>query len=136
MQNLIYPMAALVGLTFIVMYLLLILRVKTVRARKISPRYFKLNKGGELPDNVVTVEHNFNNLLELPVLFYTVCILALILNKNIDYFVIHAWGYVFFRYLHTYIHITYNNIVHRLIAFGLSTVVLFSMWVKVLLIVS
>lgn len=136
MQNLIYPMAALVGLTFIVMYLLLILRVKTVRARKISPRYFKLNKGGELPDNVVTVEHNFNNLLELPVLFYTVCILAIILNQSIDYFVIHAWVYVFFRYLHTYIHITYNNIVHRLIAFGLSTVVIFSMWVKVLLIVS
>jgi len=134
--SLVYPMVALAGLTFIMMFILLLLRVKSVRTRKVSPRYFKLNKGGELPDNVLVVSQNYNNLLELPVLFYAVCILAIILNQSAEYFVIHAWVYVFLRYLHSYIHITYNHILHRLTIFALSCFVLISMWVKVVLLVS
>lgn len=129
-------MAALFGLTFIVMYLLLILRVAAVKTRKISPRYFKLNKGGELPDNVVAVTQNYTNLLELPVLFYTVCVIAIILNQSVEYFIYHAWVFVALRYLHSYIHTTYNHILHRLYVFALSGFVLLSMWVKAVLIVS
>ena len=133
---LVYPMAALAGLTFLMMFLLLLLRVKSVQTGKVSARYFKLNKGGELPDNAIVVSQNYNNLLELPVLFYAVCILAIILNQSAEYFVIHAWVYVFLRYLHSYIHITYNHILHRLTIFALSCFVLISMWVKVVLLVS
>ena len=133
---LVYPMAALAGLTFLMMFLLLLLRVKSVRAREVSPRYFKLNKGGELPDNVLVVSQNYNNLLELPVLFYAACIIAIILNQSVDYFVIHAWVYVALRYIHSYIHITYNHILHRLAAFALSCFILISMWVKIVILVS
>ena len=133
---LVYPMVALMGLTIFMISLMLVLRVKTVRSRKISPRYFKLNKGGELPDNVIAVTQNYSNLLELPVLFYTVCIIAIILNQSAEYFVIHAWIYVVLRYMHSYIHTTYNHILHRLIVFGLSCFVLISMWAKVVIIVS
>ena len=136
MHNLVYPMAALVLLTFIVMYLMLILRVKAVRTRKISPRYFKLYKDEEIPDNVLAVSHNYTNLLELPVLFYVVCVIAMNLNQSAEYFVYHAWFFVFFRYIHSYIHMTYNHILHRLSAFALSGFVLLSMWIKVVLLVS
>lgn len=134
--SLVYPMAALIGLTAFMISLMLVLRVKTVRLRKISPRYFKLNKGGELPDNVIAVTQNYSNLLELPVLFYTVCVIAIILNQSTEYFVIHAWVYVALRYMHSYIHTTYNHILHRLIIFGLSCFVLISMWVKLVLLVT
>ena len=134
--SLIYPMAALVFLTFFMVYMLWVMRVKAVRARKISPRYFKLNRGGELPDSVVAVTQNYNNLLELPVLFYTVCFIAIILNQSAEYFVYHAWVFVALRYLHSYIHTTYNHILHRLYVFSLSSFVLLSMWVKVIIIAS
>lgn len=134
--SLIYPMAVLMALTFLMLSLLLALRVKAVRLRKVSPRYFKLNKGGELPDNVIAVSQNYSNLLELPVLFYTVCVVAIVLNQSAEYFVIHAWVYVALRYIHSYIHITYNHILHRLAIFGMSCFVLISMWVKVILLVS
>ncbi len=134
--SIVYPMAAMVMLTFIVMYLMLLLRVKAVRTRKISPRYFKLNKGAEIPDNVLAVSQNYTNLLELPVFFYTVGILAIVLNQNVEYFVYHAWAFVIARYIHTYIHITYNHILHRLYAFAISGFILLSMWIKVLLIIS
>ena len=134
--SLIYPMVALVFLTFFMVYLLWVMRVKAVRAREISPRYFKLNRGGELPEGVTAVTQNYNNLLELPILFYAVCIVAIILNQSAEYFIYHAWAFVALRFLHTYIHTTYNHILHRLYVFALSSFVLLSMWVKVVLIVS
>lgn len=134
--SLVYPMAALVLLTFFIMYLMLLVRVKAVRLRKISPRYFKLNRGGELPDNVIAISQNYGNLLELPALFYAVCIIAIMLNQSAEYFVIHAWAFVILRYIHSYIHTTYNHILHRLFAFALSGFILLSMWVKIVLIVS
>jgi hypothetical protein len=134
--SLIYPMAALVFLTFFMMYMILFLRVKAVRARKISPRYYKLYKNGEEPDTLVTVGHNYSNLLELPLLFYVVCVIAIGLDQNAEYFVLHAWAFVALRYIHSYIHTTYNHILHRLFAFAASGFVLLSMWIKVILIVS
>jgi len=131
--SLVYPMAVLVLLTFFVMYLMLISRVKAVRLRKISPRYFKLNQGGELPDNVTAIGQNYGNLLELPVLFYTVCIIAIVLDQSTEYFVIHAWAFVIIRFIHTYIHVTYNHILHRLYAFAMSGFILLSMWIKVVM---
>ena len=64
--SLIYPIAALIFLTFFIMYLLLVLRVKAVRTHKVSPRYFKLNKGEDIPDNILAVSQNYSNLFELP----------------------------------------------------------------------
>lgn len=135
MLSIVYPMAALVLLTFFMLYMLWFLRVKAVRARKISPKYFKLNRGGELPDTVTVVTQNYNNLLELPILFYAVCIVAIVINQSVEYFVIHAWVFVALRYLHSYIHTTYNHILHRLYVFALSGFVLLSMWVKTVLLV-
>ena len=133
--SLIYPMASLALLTFFMIYMLLLLRIKAVRTRKVSPRYFKLNTGGELPDNVVAVSQNYSNLLELPILFYAACVIAIIINQSAEYFVIHAWVYVVLRYMHSYIHVTYNHILHRLTIFGLSCFILISMWVKLVLLV-
>lgn len=133
--SLIYPMAALVFLTFSMMYFLLILRVKAVRSKKVSPRYFKLNKGDDIPDNMLAVSQNYSNLFELPALFYVACVVAIILNQSAEYFVVHAWFFVLFRYIHSYIHVTYNHILHRLAAFAISGFILLSMWIKIILLV-
>jgi hypothetical protein len=38
--------------------------------------------------------------------------------------------------VHSIVHLTYNNVVHRLAAFAASAVVLFILWVKLFLAVS
>ena len=134
--SIIYPMAALVLLTVVILLLILYFRVKAVRARKISPLYFKHNKGGELPDHLISITQNYNNLLELPILFYAVCLIVLVLQLDNISFVILAWIYVILRYIHSYIHTTYNHIIHRLISFALSCFVLTAMWVKVIVTLS
>jgi hypothetical protein len=44
-----------------------------------------------------------------------------------------AWGYVLLRFVHCAIHLSYNDVYHRLIAFGLSNIVLAGMWAFLLL---
>ena len=136
MQNLflIFPMAALILLTFIVLIVMLFFRINAVRLKQLSLKYFKLNQGDEVPEHLVAITQNYHNLLELPPLFYIVCIIAMLLNKNIEYLTILAWSYVGLRYLHSLIHTTYNNVTHRLFAFLLSCVVLLIMWIKVVFI--
>jgi len=58
MTSLIYPMAALALLTVSIMLIMLFLRVKAVRTRKLSPRYFKINKGGEVLEQLVAITHS------------------------------------------------------------------------------
>lgn len=135
-QSLIYPMATLFLLNILVMSMMLFFRVKAVRTRKVSPRYFKLNKGEDIPDHLEALSQNYNNLLELPLLFYIICLTVITLNLNIDYFSLYAWTYVVFRYIHSFIHITYNHILHRLFVFFISCVMLITMWVNVVLSVS
>ena len=136
MYTLVYPMAALVFLKFLILSVMLMLRVQAVRNRKISPGYFKLNIGGKEPEVLRAVSQCFNNLLELPILFYIVCLIAIVLNKSSDYLIVLAWLYVFLRYIHAFILSTYNHILHRLFVFAVSCVVLIAMWVKVVVLVS
>lgn len=136
MYTLVYPMAALVFLKFLILFIMLMLRIKAVRNREISPGYFKLNQGGKEPEVLSAISQCFNNLLELPILFYTVCLITLVLNISSEYLIILAWLYVLLRYIHAFILATYNHILHRLFVFAISCVVLIAMWVKVLVFVS
>jgi hypothetical protein len=40
-----------------------------------------------------------------------------------------AWVYVGLRALHSLVHLTYNNVMHRLIVFAAGNVVLAALWV-------
>jgi hypothetical protein len=44
-----------------------------------------------------------------------------------------AWAYVACRALHSLIHLTYNNVFHRLAAFAAGYVVLLAIWIRLVL---
>jgi hypothetical protein len=44
------------------------------------------------------------------------------------FFVMGAWLYVALRYIHSFIHLTYNRVIHRFAVYVLSTVILFTLW--------
>jgi hypothetical protein len=70
------------------------------------------------------------NLLELPLLFYVVC-LALYITLSVDALALAlAWLYFALRLVHSLVHLTYNNVFHRLGAFAASAVVLGALWVR------
>lgn len=129
----VYPVLALVLLTFLVTLRMGYVRFNGARKGEVNPRYFKLLQGEALPAHLRQVERAYANLLEMPVLFYLVALLCLLLNFTGSTMVALAWVYVALRYLHSFIHLTYNHTIHRFVAFLASTLVLIVMWAMVAL---
>lgn len=123
-----FPVCALAALTFGIGIWLAWLRIAAVKRGDLSLRYFAINRGGEVPEYLAKVNNNYNNLLELPILFYVVTILLYVTHKVELAQVTLAWIFVATRYAHSYIHTTYNNIRHRLRMFMLGVVALITMW--------
>ena len=135
-MNIIYPIFSLVLLTFIVAGCVGFSRLLSVQRRQVHPKYFALMPGDTPPAYVQKFGRNFENLLEMPVLFYTLGALAIVLKINDATLVSQAWLFVLLRFAHTTIHITYNNSLHRLIIFALSMLTLLSMWIHLFILVT
>jgi hypothetical protein len=123
-----WPMGALALLTFIVLTLIPVRRFRAAFAGKVKAHDFKLGESANVPPHVSLVNRNYMNLLELPQLFYVICLMLYVTDRVDMLSYKMAWGYVALRGLHTAIHITFNNVFLRLTVFALSNVVLIAMW--------
>ncbi len=133
-QNLIlYPVFAMVLLTFGIGVWMLRLRFKAVREDGFNPAYFLLNRGAKLPDYLAKATNHYDNLFELPVLFYVAYIILYAGNKADVTCVGLAWLFVGIRYAHAYIHTTYNDLKHRRLAFLSGTLVLAALWIRIMI---
>lgn len=91
--------------------------------------------GDTPPEYVQKIERNFANLLEVPILFYLLAGLVITLQINSLLIFNLAWLYVALRLAHTIIHVSYNNVSHRLTLFVLSIVTLLAMWIQLFMLV-
>jgi len=123
-----YPMGALALLTFLVLTLIPIRRFRAGFAGRIVPDDFKFGESGNVPGDVSIPNRDYMNLLELPMLFYVLCLMLFVSGRVDALFLNLAWSYVALRAIHSLIHVTYNNVYHRLTIFSLSSVVLIVMW--------
>ena len=88
-----YPLFAMALLTLFVALRMLSLRIKSVRSGKLSVGYFRLNEGGEVPGVLARATQHYDNLFEMPVLFYLVVIVIFITNRVDVLQLILAWLY-------------------------------------------
>ncbi len=75
--------------------------------------------------------NNYKNQFELPVLFYAVCLFALVTRSVDPWMMLLALLFVASRVAHTWIHLGTNVVLHRGIAFLAGLVVLLFMWLMV-----
>jgi len=114
--------------TFTVLLLVPFQRFRAGFAGKVTVDDFKYGESDNVPGHVSIPNRAMMNLLELPVLFYVVCLMFFVTNR-VDMTVLEiAWAYVGFRLAQTLIHITYNNVLHRLTVFATGNFVLLSLW--------
>ena len=123
------PMCALVLLTFLIMLLIPVRRFRAAFAKEVTPDDFALGESSRVPGHVALANRNYMNLLELPVLFYVLCLALFVTNEVTDTFEMMAWAYVIFRIAHSIVHVTYNNVYHRLACFACSNITLLAMWI-------
>ena len=131
-QNIIfYPLLGMVLLTFIVGIKMLLSRIKAIKEDGMNPAFFLLNRGAKQPEYLTKVSHHYENLFELPLLFY-VSIILIYATNNVDYlYLILTVSFAVTRYIHAYIHITYNNLLHRRNAFFVGSIILFIIWLRI-----
>lgn len=131
-MNILVPALALMGLTIIVVFRLAFLRLTAIRRGDINPGFFSLYRGDEEPEKLAVHSRHVTNLYEAPLLFYVVSIIAFVTDQGGSVLLSLAWAYVALRFVHSYIHLTSNNILHRFRAFGASLLVLGIIWAIVL----
>ena len=129
-EAILLPFALLALHTFLVALLIPITRFRAAFAKRVGPGDFRYGESAKVPGDVSLPNRNYMNLLELPVLFYAVC-LALYATRKVDGLYLGlAWLFLAMRFAHSAVHLTYNNVMHRLVVFGCGVVTLLAMWLR------
>ena len=128
--QILYPMAGLAALTFMVLLLIPRARWSAAFRGEVKAKDFRYGESANVPGAVSLPNRNFMNLLELPMLFYVVC-LGFYVTAKVDAFAVYgAWAFVALRVVHSFVHLTYNNVIHRLGAYAAGVAVLAALWVR------
>jgi len=128
---LLYPMLALVLLTFGVAVALFRARKRSVREGHTPVSYFRTFQGSQEPEFLAKPTRHFSNLFEQPTLFYAGCLAALVAGVTDAGAVTLAWVYVATRLAHTWVHLRGNRLRHRVPIYFASWLALLALWIYV-----
>lgn len=128
----IYSMFTMVILSFLIGVCALVARVNSVRAGQVGAKAFRL-MDGDFPEKVRVTTRLFNNQFEVPVLFYVGTLAYLVLGlAESGVGLVLAWLFVVSRFVHAYIHITYNHLLHRIAAFWFGVMAVMGLWINLI----
>lgn len=125
---LVYPMAAMVLLTAVVLVRMVRGRFAAVKGGEVDVRFYKTYQGDTEPRAAAQNTRHFVNLFENPVLFYTACVVAMVMGQGTGPIVWLAWAYVACRVAHAVVHLGSNRIPPRMMIYGAGWIVLLAMW--------
>ena len=127
-QAILIPLFVEVALTFALLFGMAGLRTRDIKSGAVDRRRIALREPN-WTGRTTQFMNAFANQFEVPVLFYVLVILLIVLHHAGWLYVILAWIFVLFRILQAGIHVTANNMLWRGQAYAVSVVVLFVMWV-------
>ncbi len=128
MHPLLPPTFVLLGLTFAVWILLYRRRVREMKAKRIHPQKVASRADAQRLLEDTSASNNFQNLLEMPLLYYALVALVIATNTTPGIIAMLAWAFVALRIVHSVIHVTYNTVLHRFWVYFVSSVMLWSAW--------
>ncbi|WP_240933036.1 MAPEG family protein [Diaphorobacter sp. HDW4B] len=123
-----WPLFALAAWTMCMAVNIACRRVRATLRGEADIDQFAYGESGPLPEALILANRNYMNLLELPMLFYVVCVLTYVTGVQSTWLVTLAWAYVVLRVLHSFVHLTYNHVLHRFALFATSNVILTLQW--------
>ncbi len=129
--SLVFPMLALVLLTFGVAVVLFRARIRSVREGHTPVSYFRVLSGSPEPEFLAKPTRHFINLFEVPTLFYAACLAAMVVCVTGPIVLALAWGYVGARLAHAWVHLGANRVRHRFRIYFISWIFLLALWLYV-----
>ena len=126
------PMLVVVALTFVAF-----IRMGGARGRAVKegqdPDFYKAHLGEPEPEYATAATRHYDNLFEMPTIFYAACLTAYVLGAVTGWVLAFAWGYVAGRVIQSAVHMTYNNPMHRGLGFTVSVLFMVALWVNLAL---
>jgi hypothetical protein len=127
LASVLLPLFVQVALTFVLLLWVGNTRVGAVKRKEVKVADIALGQGN-WPARITQIGNNYNNQLQLPVLFYVLVILAWITRKADLLFVLLSWVFVVSRIAHAWVHTSTNDMQSRFYAFAAGAFVLLIMW--------
>ncbi|MFT6835665.1 MAG: hypothetical protein ACJA0H_001705 [Francisellaceae bacterium] len=119
--TLLYPAFILMILTIMSLFVLLFARVVALRGEYVNKDHFKsMNFDANKNKWLIIASRHYENLGILSNVFYICIVLIVILQYTNTTYIILAWLFIGFRFIHSIIHLTYNNVLQRMAAFLIS----------------
>jgi hypothetical protein len=99
MSSILWPMLAQIGWTFVLYVWLTIARSRAVARGEVKYSAFALSRSE--PPDIARITRNLANQFELPVIFYAVVVLLVVIGRVSTIDVLAAWVFVAGRVIHT-----------------------------------
>ncbi len=109
--------------------------VSYIKNEDINLGQFRIYEG-DFPDKLWSARQQYQNMFEIPILFYLLCSLNIIFNNYSQFDIILSWGFVLSRVIHFFIRLKNQkdiNIIPRTIVFVLGLLFLSIGWINFLL---
>ncbi|MET0365157.1 MAG: MAPEG family protein [Sphingobium sp.] len=123
------PMLLIVALTFVAFVKMAIERAAAVKAGQ-DPAFYRVYLGEPEPEMTRAAVRHWDNLFELPTLFYAACLTAFMLSAVSGWTLAFAWIFTIGRLVQSFVHMTYNSPNQRGAAFTLSVLGMLALWIN------
>ena len=128
----ILPLSIMVFLNLFLIFRLIYMAVMYTISKDVRLSQFRIYEG-EFPDRLWSARQQYQNMFEIPILFYLLCSLNIFFNNYNQFDIILAWGFVLLRLVHFFIRLQNQkniNIVPRTLVFILSVISLAIGWIN------
>ena len=135
MMEFLVPISIMVFLNLFLIFRLLYLATRYVQSRDVRLSQFRIYEG-EFPDRLRSARQQFQNMFEIPILFYLLCLLNIIFNNYNQLDIILCWCFVVFRVIHFFTRLPNQktiNIIPRTAVFIISLIFLTIGWISLLI---
>ena len=119
-------------LNLFLIFRLIFMATSYTRNKDIRLSQFRIYEG-EFPDRLRSARQQYQNMFEIPIIFYLLCLLNIYFNNYNQFDIVMAWGFVIFRMIHFVIRLQNQkniNIIPRTFIFIISLIFLTIGWVS------
>jgi hypothetical protein len=128
-----YPSVAMALLSLGLIFALGMRRFYAVRGRAMNPKFYRTFDHGEgEPERLRQHTRNVQNQFEVPPLFHLAVWGTYLAGEVSIATVTAAWVFFVSRCVHTFIHLTYNTVIHRFMVYGVGLVSTLYLWLQLL----
>ncbi len=132
MMEFLVPILIMVFLNLFLIYRLLYMATIYTVNKDVRLSQFRMFEG-EFPDRLRSTRQQFQNMFEIPILFYLLCLLNMFFKNYNQLDIVLCWCFVVFRVIHFFIRLQNQktiNVIPRTLVFIISLIFLTIGWIN------